>query len=210
MTEDGAVHFAVPADAEPTAVAEAVRTRLPRLAAEVRRRVPRAGRPVKELVDGASFAYLGRRYRLRALPAHASGRVRLRHGWLELPRAATRQDRARLICDWYAAKGTRWLAARAVPLAARAGVTPRRVEARELGEHWGACDAEGRITLHWALLQLPPALIDFVLVHELAHLRTSGHGARFRQAMRAVLTDFDDLERRFAEAERELWRGAVG
>ncbi|MET9850745.1 M48 family metallopeptidase [Streptomyces ossamyceticus] len=209
VTEDGSVHFAVPADAEPSAVAEAVRSRLPRLAAEIRRRGPRPGSPVKELVDGASFAYLGRRYRLRVLPQGTEVRVRLHHGWLELPRLSTRQEGARLLADWYAEKGTRWLTARAAPLAARAGVTPLRVEARELGEHWGACDPAGCITLHWALLQLPPALIDLVLVHELTHLRTSGHGARFRHAMRAVLTDFDNLERRFTEAERELWRGEV-
>ncbi|MFI1729958.1 M48 family metallopeptidase [Streptomyces acidicola] len=209
VTEDGAVLFAVPSDAEPAAVAEAVRARLPRLAAEVHRRGPRAGNPVKELVDGASFAYLGRRHRLRVLTDGTSGRVRLHHGWLELPRPATRQDGARLLADWYAAKGTRWLAGRAVPLAARAGVTPGRIEARDLGMRWGACGPGGHITLHWALLQLSPALIDLVLVHELTHMRTTGHGTRFRNAMRAVLTDFDDLERRFTAAERDLWRGAV-
>ncbi|MFI1071895.1 M48 family metallopeptidase [Streptomyces puniciscabiei] len=210
VTEDGTVHFAVPADAEPTAVAEAVRSRLPRLAAEIRRRGPRPGNPAKELVGGASFAYLGRRYRLRVLPQGAPGRVRLHRGWLELPRPASRQQGAQLIADWYAAKGTAWLTARVEPLAARAGVRPHAIEARDLGERWGSCDPAGRIALHWALMQLPPALIDLVLVHELTHLRTTGHGARFRHMMAALLTDLHGLERRFAEAERDLWRGSVG
>lgn len=211
VAEDGAVLFAVPANAEPTVVAEAVRSRLPRLAAEVRRRGPRPGQPVKELVSGASFAYLGRRYRLRMLPGEAGGRVRLYRGWLELPQPATRPDGARFLAEWYAATGSPWLESRAEALAARAGVKPQEVAARELGERWGSCNRDdGRITLHWALMQLPPVLIDLVLVHELTHLRTAGHGAAFRRAMRAVLTDFDDLEQRFAQAEVGLWRGAVG
>ncbi|QUW79436.1 DUF45 domain-containing protein [Streptomyces mirabilis] len=210
VAEDGAVLFAVPADAEPTAVADAVRSRLPRLAAEVRRRGPRPGQPVKELVSGASFTYLGRRYRLRVLPTAVKGRVRLYRGWLELPQPATRADGARRLAEWYSVRGTPWLAARAEALAARAGVKPQQIAARDLGDRWGSCDRDSRrITAHWALMQLPPALIDLVLVHELVHLKTSGHGAAFRRAMRAVLLDLDDLERRFEQAEPELWRGAV-
>lgn len=211
VAEDGAVLFAVPANAEPAVVAEAVRSRLPRLAAEVRRRGPRPGQPVKELVSGASFAYLGRRYRLRVLPGGAAGRVRLYRGWLELPQPGTHADGARRLADWYTLRGSLWVASRAEALATRAGVKPQEVAAHELGERWGSCDRDdGRIAVHWALMQLPPALIDLVLVHELTHLRTAGHGMAFRRAMRVVLTDFDDLERRFAEAEPGLWRGAVG
>ncbi|MGW6154152.1 M48 family metallopeptidase [Streptomyces sp. NPDC055144] len=210
VAEDGAVLFAVPSHAEPAAVAEAVRSRLPRLAAEVRRRGPRPGQPVKELVSGASFAYLGRRYRLKVLPYGAVGKARLHQGWLEVPRCATRREGAQHLADWYTEKGSRWLRSRTAPLAARAGVSPTAVEARDLGERWGACAPDGRIALHWALMQLPPAMVDLVLVHELTHLRTSGHGTKFRRAMRAVLTDLDDLERRFAEAEPGLWRGAAG
>ncbi|WP_282794374.1 YgjP-like metallopeptidase domain-containing protein [Streptomyces sp. CC224B] len=210
VAEDGALLFAVPADAEPAAVADAVRARLPRLAAEVRRRETRAGPPVKELVSGASFAYLGRRYRLRVLPDGGARKVRLQHGWLELPRTGTRPEGAQLLTDWYQTRGSRWLTARAIPLAMRAGVRPAAVEARELGERWGLCRSDGRIALHWALMQLPPALLDVVLVHELVHLKTGGHGAAFRRAMRVALPDVEVLERLFAEAEPTLWRGAVG
>lgn len=210
VAEDGAVLFAVPADAEPSVVAEAVRSRLPRLAAEVRRRGPRPGQPVKELVSGASFGYLGRRYRLRVLPEGAAGKVRLYRGWLELPQPATRTEGARRLADWYTTRGNSWLASRAEALAARAGVVPQEVAAHELGERWGSCDRDiGRVAVHWALMQLPPTLIDLVLTHELTHLKVAGHGVTFRRAMRTVLTDLDDLERRFAEAEPELWRGVL-
>jgi predicted metal-dependent hydrolase len=114
-----------------------------------------------------------------------------------------------LIAEWYAARGSRWAAARAVPLAERAGVAPGEVTVRDLGERWGTCEPDGSIVLHWALMQLPASLVDLVLVHELTHLKVSAHGAAFRHRMRMVLGDLESLERRFAEAEPALWRGAV-
>ncbi|QEV20385.1 M48 family metallopeptidase [Streptomyces alboniger] len=209
IQEDGDVLFAVPQDADPHAVAEAVRSRLPRLADEVARRTRSGGEPVKELVGGASFAYLGRRHRLKVVPAGPGRRVRLHQGWLELPDSGSPGHRAWLIAGWYAARGTRWVVTRTAPLAERTGVTPRDVTVQDLGGRWGACEPDGSIALHWALMQLPPDLVDLVLVHELTHLKVPAHGAAFRHRMRRVLGDLEDLERRFAEAEGNLWRGAV-
>ncbi len=209
IQEDGGVLFAVPSDADPQAVAEAVRSRLPRLADEVERRRRGGGEPVKELVGGASFAYLGRRHRLKIVPAEPGGLVRLHQGWLELPDSGSAGQNARLIAEWYTARGSRWAVARAAPLAERTGVTLGEVSVRDLGEHWGACESDGSIALHWALMQLPPTLVDLVLVHELTHLKVSAHGAAFRHRMRMVLADLEALERCFAEAEPVLWRGAV-
>lgn len=73
----------------------------------------------------------------------------------------------------------------------------------------GALRQDGAITVHWAVLQLPPPLVDLVLVHELCHLRAAGHGAAFRREVRLVLPDADAREKRFAKVEPELWRGAV-
>ncbi|MEU9878747.1 M48 family metallopeptidase [Streptomyces phaeochromogenes] len=209
IQEDGDVLFAVPPDADPQAVAEAVRSRLPRIADEVERRRRAGGEPVKELVGGESFAYLGRRHRLRVVPAEPDRRVRLHQGWLELPRPGSPLEGARLIADWYTARGDRWVATRAAPLAARAGATPRQVTVRDLGERWGACAPDGSITVHWALMQLPPRLVDLVLVHELTHLTVAAHGMAFRRRMRLVLADLEELERLFAQAEPSLWRGSV-
>ncbi|MEU8591507.1 SprT family zinc-dependent metalloprotease [Streptomyces sp. NPDC048664] len=209
IREDGGVLFAVPADADPQAVAEAVRSRLPRLAGEVERRRHGGGEPVKELVGGTSFAYLGRRHRLKVVQAGSDKRVRLNQGWLELPETESPQQGARLIAQWYTARGTRWASARAAPLAERTGVTPRSVTVQELGERWGACEPDGSIRLHWALMQLPPSLVDLVLVHELTHLKVPAHGAAFRRRMRMTLEDLDTLERQFAKAEPSLWRGAI-
>ncbi|MGW8066454.1 M48 family metallopeptidase [Streptomyces ziwulingensis] len=210
VAPDGGVRFAVPPDADPRQVADAVRARLPRLADEVRRRRRRPTEQVKELVDGTGFAYLGRRHRLLITPAdEGRRRVRLRQGRLELPQSTDRGEGGRCLADWYTDCGRRWLGLRMPSFAGVVGVSPKRLVVRDLGTRWGACGPDGTISVHWAVLQLPPALVDLVLVHELCHLRASGHGAEFRGRLRSVLPDADERERRFAKEEPELWRGAV-
>ncbi|MEU2388105.1 SprT family zinc-dependent metalloprotease [Streptomyces sp. NPDC012461] len=209
VAPDGGVRFAVPSDADPGEVAAAVRSRLPRLADEVRRRRERPAEHAKELVDGTSFAYLGRRHRLRIVPVEKARHVRLHQGWLELPRPADRRAGVRAITEWYRVCGGRWLAVRTPSYAGMVGASPTAVEVRDLGSRWGACAPDGTITVHWAVLQLPAALVDLVLVHELCHLRIPGHGAAFRGLVRRTLPDADERERRFVEQEPGLWRGAV-
>lgn len=137
IDEGGDVLFAVPPDADPAAVAQAVRTRLPRLAREVRRRRTRPGEPVTELIGGTSFTYLGRRHRLKLLPQDEGSRVRLYRGWLELPRPQTAGEGAHRIAQWYEGCGTRWLAARLPTYASRVGLPTPPVEACDLGPRWG-------------------------------------------------------------------------
>jgi predicted metal-dependent hydrolase len=209
VAPDGGVLFAVPADADPAAVADAVRSRLPRLTREVRRRRKQPAEPVKELIDGASFAYLGRRHRLRLLPPGEDRPVKLRRGWLELPRPDSAEDGARRIAEWYTVCGSRWLSARMPPLASRVGVCAGEVTAHDFGCRWGAREQDGSVRVHWAIMQLPPPLVDLVLVHELCHQRAAGHGAAFRRQVRLALSDADERERWFAEQEPQLWRGAV-
>lgn len=209
VDESGDILFAVPPNADPAAVARAVRTRLPRLAREVRDRRTRPDEPAKELVGGTSFSYLGRRHRLKLLRPGEGGRVRLYRGWLEMPRPRTAAEGARRIAQWYEVCGTRWLSGRLSSYASRVGLPAPRVEARDLGPRWGALKPDGAIAVHWAVLQLPPSLVDLVLVHELCHLHAPGHGVAFRRQLRLVFPDVDAREKLFDDAEPALWRGAI-
>jgi hypothetical protein len=76
---------------------------------------------------------------------------------------------ARAIIDWYAETGEKWLAPRAAGWAQRLGVDANEVSVRDLGLRWGLLDPERGPVLHWALFQLAPSIVDYVVVHELAH-----------------------------------------
>jgi predicted metal-dependent hydrolase len=62
---------------------------------------------------------------------------------------------------------------------AEMGVQPRRIFLREQRSRWGSCSARGNLSLNWRLIQAPPEVLDYVVVHELAHLREFNHSKRF-------------------------------
>ena len=135
---------------------------------------------VKQFVEGEGFAYLGRSYRLTlTTDAEAKEGIRLERGRFHLPYAEAHEGAAKMR-RWYTKVGGQWLRHRLRPWAARLGEEAVEVDVRDLGFRWGSArPAAGpqRINVHWASLQLPPSLIDYVLVHELAHLRESYKGS---------------------------------
>ena len=64
-------------------------------------------------------------------------------------------------------------------LSRRTGMMPADVSVRDFKARWGCCDAVGRIRLNWRLVMLPPALREYVLIHELCHLKEMNHSAAF-------------------------------
>jgi hypothetical protein len=71
------------------------------------------------------------------------------------------------------------LPARLSELARAHGFSASAVSVRNQRTRWGSCSPSGRISLNWRLIQAPPAVCDYVLLHELTHLRHPNHSARF-------------------------------
>lgn len=80
------------------------------------------------------------------------------------------------------------------------GVRPTRLALSNAATRWGSASADGSIRLHWRLIQLRPALIDYVVVHELSHLRHMDHSPRFWAVVASVLPDHRALR---AELRRQ-------
>lgn len=71
-------------------------------------------------------------------------------------------------------------------LATLHGLTVTRVSVRNQRSRWGSCSRDGRIALNWRLLQMPDAVREYVLLHELMHLREQNHSPRFWALVDAV------------------------
>lgn len=72
----------------------------------------------------------------------------------------------------------------------RIGVEPSRVTIRPMQRKWGSCSSIGSVTLNAALTTLPPELAEYVIVHELAHLKEFNHSSTFWQIVAAHLPDY--------------------
>ena len=167
---------------------------------------------VKQFVEGEGFAYLGRSYRLTlTTEREGSAPVRLERGRFHL-RAAEAVNGATAMRRWYTDVGSRWLRRRVRSWATRMGEDNVGVEVRDLGYRWGSArPTEGpqRINVHWATLQLPPSLIDYVLVHELAHLRETNHTPEFWATVARLMPGYETHKTTLAAIGQHIWLGSV-
>jgi predicted metal-dependent hydrolase len=175
--------------------------------------------PAKRLIEGEMFRYLGRTYRLAIdEDAPAGGAARLVAGRLEISTDQSQDPvlgRAALI-DWYCRAGQVWARGRLQPWAARLWVEEPAVNVSDLDGRWGTyhprrkgSSITGRMSLGWPLFQLPMHLVDYVIAHELAHVRINGHGADYWGLLRSALPECDERRRELDELGRRMWMGDI-
>ena len=166
---------------------------------------------VKQFVEGEGFAYLGRSYRLTlTTDASAKEGVRLERGRFHLPTKEAHEG-ATAMRHWYTKVGGQWLRHRIRPWASRLGEGAVEVAVQDLGYRWGSArPAAGpqRINVHWATLQLPPSLIDYVLVHELAHLQETNHNPDFWKIVARLMPTYELQRVTLATLGKTIWLGS--
>lgn len=144
--------------------------RLAQTAAEIPRRWP----------YGPTLPYLGTEHVVQleagdsarvACAAPALLRVQLRR--------PTVQSARRLLKRWYLAEARRWCLAQAEGWQQHLGVTWTRLQVRDQRARWGSCSATGRLNFNYRLVMAPPAVLDYVVLHELLHRKEMNHSPRF-------------------------------
>ena len=144
--------------------------------------------PKKQFVSGEGFAYLGRSYRLLLVEKQDSP-VKLERGRFKMLRSAAEQGGAHMV-RWYSERGQLWLEKPVAHFKRRVGVEPTSVTVQDLGYRWGSCGKGARLFFHWRTVLLPPSIIEYVVVHELVHLRHPHHTAEFWARLERVIPDF--------------------
>ena len=89
-------------------------------------------------------------------------------------------------------------------LAAATRTRIARVSVRNQRSRWGACSSRAVITLNWRLVQMPPSVSDYILFHELMHVRQPNHSRRFWREVASVCPEWRDAERWLRRHGREL------
>lgn len=165
-----------------------------------------AARVTREWVNGESFLYLGSAYQLRLVARQDSplklkdGRFCLLRSIVERGGKAAAQQTFR---QFYFEHGQPRLQQRVAHYAPRVGVAADDVQVKELGFRWATSLPGGALHFHWKCLMAPPKVIDYVVVHELCHLRHRDHTDQFWNEVDKVLPDY---------RERKEWlrfRGAA-
>lgn len=149
----------------------------------------------REYVSGESWLYQGRQYRLKVLQSEHKPKVALRRPILAVE-AKDPKDKAevkRLLAMWYRLRATERLKARYVECARHAetfGINPPEIEIRNMPKRWGSYTPSGRILLNAELVKAPTECIDYVILHELCHVKYRGHDRQFYQLLKRVVPDW--------------------
>jgi predicted metal-dependent hydrolase len=159
---------------------------------------------VREWVNGETFLYLGRSYRL-ALVAEQDVALKLKEGRFCLHRALIdkggEKAARKAFEDFYTSKGLKRLNDRVAMFAPKVGVEPTAVVVRDMGFRWASCNKQNKLAFHWKCMMAPAKVIDYMVVHELCHIHQRNHSAIYWNEVDKVLPDYK---------ERKIWLKRYG
>jgi len=108
-----------------------------------------------------------------------------------LPQTASQDQIREAVQSWLQRQARRVFEERCALFASRLGVRVRRIGLSSATTRWGSASADGSIRLHWRLVHFALPVIDYVVTHELAHLREMNHSPAFWDVVRSVLPDYE-------------------
>jgi predicted metal-dependent hydrolase len=153
-----------------------------------------------ERLQPGRIYYLGKAFRVQIVSPGSPG-IRWVGDVLHLTLEKAQTDPWNHLFDWYRQEAVAFLTQRVRYFAARLGLTQPRLEVRNWRRRWGECHSDGRLRFNWRLVLLPPEIIDYVVVHELAHVLVPGHSTEFWGHVGNYLPDY---------AERRRWLKVYG
>ena len=158
---------------------------------------------VREWVNGESFLYLGRSYRLSLVDDQdcdlklIEGRFCLNRALINsklLPGDSKLAQEA--FIAFYTKKGRKWLKERTAYFAPKVGVRSSGTVIKDLGYRWASCSPQNMLSFHWKCMMAPLKIIDYIVVHELCHIHYKNHSDAFWNEVDKVLPDYQ---------ERKVW-----
>jgi len=153
-----------------------------------REKLKAIGLPVKKkFTDGEKFLFLGKIHELRLIRSQHPALV-FDNGFT-LSIAATAQEE-KIFIDWYKKQAAQIFTERVLHYANLHGFTPKQIKINSAKTRWGSCGANGNINFTWRLVMAPLDVIDYVVLHELAHLRIQNHSAHFWKLVASMDTNY--------------------
>lgn len=142
----------------------------------------------KQFVRGETFLYLGSLYPLEIVD-RARTSLALKNGRFEITKIALPRAKETFI-GWYKKQARQILEERALLYAEQYNLNYERIKITSARTRWGSCSTLGTLSFTWRLVLAPLPVIDYVVVHELAHLVEKNHSKRFWDRVGSMMGDY--------------------
>ena len=159
-----------------------------------------------EWLDGSPLLLLGNDVTLQLRQDTRSRNIEHAPGILTvaLPDTNNQQAIARKVLQWYRKQALADFSRRIEILAARLGVPAPKLFLSNAQSRWGSCNSKQEVRLNWRLIQAPPHIINYVICHELAHLKEMNHSARFWAIVESLYPDYKQAEKALKTLSSQL------
>ena len=157
--------------------------------------------PVIEWIDGARLPFLGGGLTLRLALAGRSRAQRIEGEVHACVRSTDATEVRRTVVAWYKREALAYLHERVTALSHAARLEPPRLMLSSALARWGSCNTRREVRLAWRLVKAPAELVDYVICHELAHLRHMDHSPRFWAEVERQCPDYKRLRARLFETD---------
>ena len=148
------------------------------------------GKAEKAFLPGEKFLYLGESYPLEIEDAHHKGRpLRLSFGRFILDKDRIEEARG-LFIQWYKEEAKEKIVERVHYYSNRLQLFPEGVRITSAKFRWGSCSRDDRLSFSWRIIMAPLGIIDYVLIHELVHIKEKNHSKRFWSRLESILPDY--------------------
>lgn len=149
--------------------------------------------------EGERIPFRGEQFTLRLLPDFCGDMPKIENDELHIPVAsdASAASIEKRVAQWYRREALSLFEECVAHYAPLLGVSPREVKLSSARTQWGSCTVRGVVRLNWRLVKLPLQLIDYVVVHELAHLVEMNHSPAFWRVVQSSCPEY-------AECRKEL------
>ncbi|MCW1883097.1 M48 family metallopeptidase [Luteolibacter flavescens] len=202
---DGSLELAAPEDAAEDAILAKVEKRSRWIATQRRAfREMNIAPPPRRYVSGATHRYLGRQYRLKVTMGESTS-VILKGGFFQIatPNAEAAEVEAALK-SWFRVRAKEQFQKRVASWAdwcRKRRLPEPRLQLRQMPKRWGSASADGRIALNPELIHTPGPCIDYVIVHEICHLKHPAHDKAFFRQLSVLLPNWRTLKVRLEKTE---------
>ena len=158
--------------------------------------------------DGETLQLLGNAINLNVVQDAKNKQAQFNHDSLTItsPQADDEAVIKHKVIQWYKKQAEVDFGRRLAVLAAKLGVSTPPLKLTGAQSRWGSCSSRGDIRLNWRLLQAPPHIINYVVCHELAHLKEMNHSAKFWAVVESIYPDYKLAEKELKQLSPQLHR----
>ncbi len=145
-----------------------------------------------KIEEGADLYYRGETYKLHL--AHGKEKKAaldpIGHTILLTFQPEKEEEAKKILLSWYRKEAERIILERLAYYEAFFIKKPKKVLVKEQKKRWGTCTGDNKLYFNWRIVMVPPALLDYIVVHELCHMEEKNHGKAFWDSVERILPDY--------------------